>query len=150
MQTKQTYARIALRLAKVFLCAGLCSMLYAGQQGDTTLKPALPASVKSEFRDDPKFGRDPFFPNSERRKATNEAVQVDVPAAHYKFRLQGISGPMERRLAIIQNRTFAVGEEADMKIEGKPLKVRCLEIKEQSVIIEVNGSKQEISLGGRF
>lgn len=146
---KQNYAKMGRRAAEALLCIGLCSVLNAGPPAENAAKPA--PSVKSEFTDDPKFGKDPFFPNSERRKATNETnIPTDVQAPAIKLKLQGISGPSEKRLGIVNNRTFAVGEEAEMKVDGKSYKVHCLEIKEHSVIMEVNGQRQELTLGARF
>jgi hypothetical protein len=66
------------------------------------------------------------------------------------LRLQGISGGAEKRLAIINNRTFDIGEEAELRIDAKPLKVRCLEIRDRSVLIEINGHRQELALPARF
>ena len=96
----------------------------------------------------PKEGRDPFYPNSTlgfpnvNVGRTNNAV-VATPA---RMSLMGISGTREKPLAIINGRTFGKGEEQEMPSPNGKLRVKCLEIKEESVIIDVNGERQELRL----
>ena len=61
------------------------------------------------------------------------------PASLGQLTLKGIMGPPGKRLAIITNRTFAAGEEAEIKVGGQSVRVRCLEIKEASVVVGVSG-----------
>ncbi len=70
---------------------------------------------------------------------------VAKPAA---LKLKGISGSASRRFALINDQTFAVGEELKIKLSGGPVKVRCLEITDRSVFVSVNGSpdRTELSL----
>lgn len=63
--------------------------------------------------------------------------------------LKGISGGAGKSLAIINNRTFEVGEEALLRAANQIYKVRCVEIRDKSVIINVNGQTKELFLGQR-
>ena len=53
---------------------------------------------------------------------------------------------MSRRLCLINNGTFAEGEEGEViTAEGK-VRIRCIKIKEDSVLIEAGGERQELRL----
>ena len=60
--------------------------------------------------------------------------------------LQGLSGTREKRLAIINNHTFSVGEEADIRLDGSSYHVRLVEIRERSVLISYKGLTKELHL----
>ena len=103
-------------------------------------------STKSNFTDDPRFGKDPFFPHSIRR-GTAEIVTANAPLADVRdLVLKGISGGKDRRLALINNRTVENGEELDFKFGNRTVKVHCVEIREKSVVIRVDGQSKEIFL----
>lgn len=111
-------------------------------------KPAAPEVVtRSVFiiPANPKEGRDPFFPNSTR---PYESMQVVVPPTHVgdisSLVLKGISGPPDNRLAIINNRTMGVGDEQDIATPQGRIHIRCVEIKDDSVIIESAGQRHEL------
>ncbi len=91
-------------------------------------------------------GRDPFFPDSTRVlgqvKTDHKPTNTDVGA----LVLNGLSGTTERRLAMINGRTFGEGEEADVLTPMGRVKVQCLEIKTDSVVIKVGGQKVELHL----
>ncbi len=102
--------------------------------------------TKSIFTDDPRFGKDPFFPNSKRRGA-GELVNPNAPLADVRdLVLKGISGGKDRRLALINNRTVENGEEAEFKFGNRTVKVHCVEIREKSVVIRVDGQSKELFL----
>jgi hypothetical protein len=104
------------------------------------VEPEIPKSVflvPASAQD----GKDPFFPQStpfkpapERMAATNVHVVVDLE-------LKGISGTPDRRLAIINGRTFAEGEEGDVPSGGRAARIRVLEIKADSVIVRANNEQ---------
>jgi hypothetical protein len=110
-------------------------------------QPAVPEVVsRSTFviPTNPKEGRDPFFPNSTR------LYEVVLPAQPHvadvsSLILKGISGPSDHRLAIINNRTFAVGDEESLATPHGPIHVRCVEIKADSVVIETGGQRHELN-----
>ncbi len=58
--------------------------------------------------------------------------------------LKGVSGPPDHRLAIINNRTFAVGDAQDLVTPQGRIHIRCVEIKDGSVVIESAGQKHEL------
>jgi hypothetical protein len=60
--------------------------------------------------------------------------------------VKGISFSKGRKLTIINNYTVGEGEEFDLRRGGKVIKVRCVEIKEQNVIVTVDGASKSIPL----
>jgi hypothetical protein len=103
-------------------------------------------SVPSVFNlpTNPKEGRDPFFPESNRAlvaaASTNHTVEITA------LKVRGISGAAGHLLAIINNHTFAVGEEGDVKTTAGPVHVRCLEIQNNAVVVEINGQPHRINV----
>jgi len=61
------------------------------------------------------------------------------------LKLTGIAGGA-RPIATINNLTFAVGEEQEVRVEGGKLKIRVLEIREKSVVISVEKQPQPMEL----
>ena len=105
-------------------------------------------AAKAVFVDDPKFGKDPFFPKSDRRKP-----QVIVPVGTAPdtsalaqilntIALKGIAGPPGKRLAMLNNRTLEAGEQFDFKYNTQTVRIRCVEIREKSVIIGIDGTPE--------
>jgi hypothetical protein len=107
---------------------------------------------QSVFVDRPDFGRDPFFPKSRRRGevAPTNSSPVEPTANFNNIVLKGISVNSERRLAILNNKTFEVGEEGEIRVNGQPVSVKIAEIRDKSVVIIVNGVSKELFLGSRF
>jgi hypothetical protein len=66
--------------------------------------------------------------------------------------LRGISGTANRRFALINDRTLTKNETAKVRVGNTNVIVRCLDISQHSVILDVNGSSPDISqveeLGG--
>jgi hypothetical protein len=96
----------------------------------------LPASMSE--------GRDPFFPNSLRPYANANPVPARG-ADLTSLTINGFSGQADHRLVIINNHTFAVGDEEDVITSQGRIHVRCLEIKDNSVLIEAEGHRQELT-----
>lgn len=114
----------------------------------TNAAPALAVSdaFKSVFIDDPKFGKDPFFPKSTRRQAASTVLapkQVTPPPSG-ALRVRGLSVANGRRLVIINTVTFAEGDEATIKVDNQPLRVKCIQIGDQSVLVQVNEVPTEL------
>jgi hypothetical protein len=122
----------------------------ASNQGISITPPNAP---KSEFLNDVEFGKDPFFPKSVRRPKTI-AKPADVrsvkPSVPESVVLKGISVATGKKLAIINNVTVGEGEEFSLKSGAERFKIKCLEIKEQSVIVSVNGAAKELPLRSGF
>jgi hypothetical protein len=109
--------------------------------------PAKPVTVSSGFvmPANPSEGRDPFFPESTRPYAS--AVVASHTVEINAFSVKGISIEGGHSMAIINNHTFAVGDEGDVLTPGGRVHLRCLEIRAHSVVISVNGSRRELSIG---
>jgi thioredoxin-related protein len=56
--------------------------------------------------------------------------------------LKSISGTKNRRFALINNQTLTVGESARVKLEDSEVKVRCLEIRDRSIVVAVDGQER--------
>jgi len=71
-----------------------------------------------------------------------------APQRFTELTLQNISGPKTRRLALLNNQTVGAGETARVKLEDKEVRVRCLEIRERSIVVAVEGQEgtREIQL----
>ncbi len=80
----------------------------------------------------------------------NYAVASPAPLPD-KLVLKALTGPAGRRFAIINDRTFAVMESAKVRLAATNLAVRCLEIRSNSVLIQIEGTgqKEELFLPGR-
>lgn len=93
----------------------------------------------------PKDGRDPFFPSS-----MHPYQSAVIPSARTTdlnldtLTMHGISGVPPHRLVIINKRTFAVGDYAEVSTSQGRIRVHCLEINANSVVIEVNGERHEL------
>ena len=111
--------------------------------------PAKPVPTHSEFvmpasvRD----GRDPFFPESTR--PYEEAVTAKTAVDPNVFTIKGISVERGHAMAIINNHTFAVGDEGDVLSGGKRVHIHLLEIRGGVVVIEVNGTRRELTMGNK-
>ena len=125
---------------------------FAAPKTAAPVPAPAPAEVlpppQSVFVDRPDFGRDPFFPKSTRRGAVTPTNVVVEPVANFgNLALKGISVSNEKRLAIINNKTFEAGEEAEVPMNGQRVRVKCVEIRDKSVVITINGVSKELFLG---
>jgi hypothetical protein len=71
------------------------------------------------------------------------------PAWVKEIKLQGISGPEARRLAIINGKTFAPGDGNSIKVGKKSVTVRCVSITEGTAKVTMEGieGERELRLG---
>jgi hypothetical protein len=88
-------------------------------------------------------GCDPFYPDSTR------PYEAFAPPTKKSFEmsslvLHGISGMATHRFAVINNHTFAEGDEGDVLAPTGRIHLRCIEIKASSAVIEVNGQRHEL------
>ena len=109
--------------------------------------PAKPAAPKSVFvmPTSAREGRDPFFPESTRPYEDSAAAKRTVDAN--AFAVKGISYEHGHAMVIINNHTFALGDEGDVLTANGRMHLRLVEIKANVAVIEVNGARREISLG---
>lgn len=120
--------------------------------GGTNTSSARTNLLIGEFVDDPKSGKDPFFPKSLRRSPAAPAATVGVVpqdkvqkgTVWSNLVLKAILGTKTRRLASVNRTTFGVGEVAAVKYPGGSVRVKCLEIKSRSVVVEVDGEQKEL------
>lgn len=134
---------------------------------DTTAAPAAPPAEvevrpvvipRSVFQipKTPEEGRDPFFPESTRPFGAPAVARTNAPAGPVEFKLRGLAlggkalatlstvGPSPRTVEL------AAGEEKEVVLPTGRVKVRCLEIKADSVIVEVGGTRRELHLRAGF
>jgi len=139
MNTSKTFTTL-LTLALAALAIG--TMAAAADN-----KPATAATgIRSVFvlPSSTKEGRDPFFPESTRVADALAQAAATKPVDITTLTVRGISGTSGHLLAIINNHTFAVGEEADMQTSSGRTHVRCVEIHTDSVLVEINGQMRRL------
>jgi len=114
---------------------------------------AAPAPTKLSVFEIPtnvKDGRDPFFPESPRlfeaaiKAAATTTVSNKVEVTDLK--VPGISGTPGHLLAIINNHTFAVGDQGEVLTASGRLRLRCIDIQHDAVTVEVNGRIHRIKV----
>jgi hypothetical protein len=118
---------------------------------NTAPQPSKPESAQQEapqsvfvIPNEPKEGRDPFFPGSNRVYVNKTIIPIPSKAnTPVNVVLTGISSGF----AMINGRTFAPGETADVtEKDGRRSRVTCVEIKADSVIVEVGNERRELRL----
>lgn len=107
----------------------------------------------------PQEGRDPFFPRSNRPYMSAAVLHTNVapvvgsaPApTPADLHLKGVSGTAARPLAIINNRTFAVGEQGDVPTPTGRLRIRVVEIRRDGhVVVQTSSDIVVLSLPAGF
>jgi hypothetical protein len=109
----------------------------------------MAARPQSVFEANHPAGKDPFFPDSSRRKppVTTPVVPVaTTPRYGEVLRVDGLSGQVDRRLAIINNVTFAEGQEERVRIQGGEMRIRCEKIDGQTVTVTVMTTGERVEL----
>ena len=66
-----------------------------------------------------------------------------------EIKLSGLGGPKNRPMAIINNQVFAVGDSNVLNVAGKAVTVQCLQIRDKSVVVQIDGldMPRELTLG---
>jgi hypothetical protein len=132
------------------LLALLVIILWVAHATAENKTEPLPVKINSIFivPSGTKDGRDPFFPESTRTFVDQVAAsQTNRTAEITSLKVPGISGRDGNLLAIINNHTFAVGDEGDVLTPAGRVHLRCIEIKPTYVVVEVNGRTHRITLG---
>lgn len=108
--------------------------------------PAKPAAPRSVFvmPVSVREGRDPFYPDSTRVYEENPASQQHVVDEN-SFAVKGLSYEHGHTMVIINNHTFALGDEGDVLTTSGRVHIRLAEIRPNAVVIEVNGSRRELT-----
>jgi hypothetical protein len=79
----------------------------------------------------------------------HRTTKEELPEPQYvgDIVLKSISGPADRRFALINNQTLGKGESGRIRIGQKTVTVKCLEIKEKTVVIQIEGIEQPREIG---
>jgi hypothetical protein len=115
--------------------------------GGDPVKPAPAVKIpppKSVFvmPASPRDGRDPFFPESLRPYEDAPATKREVDST--VFVIKGISNERGHLMAIINNHTFAAGDQGDVLTTSGRVHLRVISIAPDSVVIEANGTRRLI------
>jgi len=142
--------------ALVCVAAGILGVALGVQAGPpqktsplpatATNAPALEAPIpRSEFNNDLAQGKDPFYPRSTRHALTASTPKERVLDVS-QLKCNGISGGAGSRVAIINNRNFAAGEDGEVTTPGGRMRIRCEEIKEESVVVSFGDPPRRLEL----
>jgi hypothetical protein len=73
------------------------------------------------------------------------AAFVPTPPAKIlpTLKLQGVSGSGAKATAIINGKTFGIGEQAEVKVDDESVRIKCLSIAGSSVTVAVAGESQQ-------
>ena len=145
----------ALHTGSILLLMFLGTTLVSSAPPESKPKTAAPgadsnAVPQSTFTIPANFsqGRDPFYPNARYMFGTPQVVPTVARTSGIDLlHLDGISGAADHKLAMINYRTMAEGETNDFLTVSGHVKIRCVEIKTESVVIEViGGERKELHL----
>ncbi len=132
-------------LFKIIFAVGAVVLTGAATAGESpTNAPAKLVVARSVFvvPTSVREGRDPFFPESTRTieaaVATTKTVEISA------LTIKGFSGSPGHRLVILNNHTFAVGDEGDVLTPTGRVHIRCTEIRPDLVAVEINGRRHEL------
>lgn len=118
---------------------------------NAALTPIPIATSKFNIPSTTAEGRDPFFPNSARLQAGSlKPADPSGKGPAVALLLKGIGGSRENRVALINTKTFKVGDIEPVTVNGVRVQVSCISIGEDSVVVEVNGVRQELRLPQGF
>lgn len=115
---------------------------------------------KSVFTNEIGKGRDPFFPDSQRRQIKKTAPKKNtkevnnggpvVDSAKPDLSLFEVKGIIGGSIALINGRTFEKGESAKVKTKNGEIEIDCIEVTRDSVEIQIKGytGRHKLYLGG--
>jgi hypothetical protein len=89
----------------------------------------------------------------EQAKAAQPATLSEDPSMqsansipYEELKLKGIIGEGSKKVALINSQTFSVGEVTMVKLGGRPVEMRCLEIRDDAVVLQVPGKAEPLVL----
>lgn len=130
-------------LILLFVAAGMPGAFGEPSKAMPVVKPA-PAKSVFVMPANPHEGRDPFFPESTRPYEDSPGAKHSL--AETSFTVKGISVERGRAMVIINNHTFALGDEGDVLTAAGRVHIRLAEIRPTAVVIEANGTRREINI----
>lgn len=147
-------ARLSITL---FLLGAALTLGVAAAPSTTPVKTPAPetnAVPESVFTIPTKAGeaRDPFFPNRIIQQESSKPVAATnaPPSGISCLVLKGLSGVPSNPLAMINGRTMARGEDAEINTACGRLLVHCVDITTNSAVVEVGGQRRELFLPSGF
>jgi hypothetical protein len=114
--------------------------LFAAPPAQPAMQDVQPAVSVFAYPNNASEGRDPFFPGSTRAYENNPEKQ-NIGPSFTDLTLKSILGAPPRVFAIINNHTFAPGDEGDVSVRDGRLHFRCVSInpKAGTATIEAGG-----------
>ena len=100
--------------------------------------PGMKGVAKAEEPEPPRRAPTPFVP-----------IPPTKPNYYPELAVKAISGAPGNRMAQINNQTLMVGESAKVHVRDTKVEVVCKEIREDSVLITVDGKPMELKLGAK-
>jgi hypothetical protein len=122
--------------------------LTAAHSEPAKTAPVTPPESVFVMPSGPREGRDPFFPESTRPyedAAPAKPHTVEIAS----FVIKGLSIENGQSMVIINNHTFAVGDEGDVLTASGRVHLRLLSIHGNAVEIEANGTRREINISNK-
>jgi hypothetical protein len=148
-----THTLLSISVLAGVLVSGSAALAAPGNtipDGSPLAPAGAPRSVFVNDPAEPGFGKDPFHPKSTRLtriKVTTEDKDIPPPPDFpTELVLKGVSLVGGKKLAIINYLTVAEQEEFNIRVAGKQVKGQCVEIKEKSALLKVNGITRELPL----
>lgn len=124
----------------------------AGAAEPGSARDEIPRSV-FEIPSSPDEGLDPFFPKSTRLFGQGPSRTDAAPAVRVTLALRGLAGVPGDRLATLTTREnpprsliLAEGETGTLNTKAGEVRVRCVQIEDDRVLVEINGVRQELRL----
>jgi hypothetical protein len=137
---------LALALKLAASCSSHAAQGQASSPNTPALSPTPVCAPRAAFANGLPNGKDPFFPESRRVAPPPTAPGTNAVASAggllAQLTLKGISLGKERRLALINNITFAPGEKALVSLNGQEVMVECLEIRDDAVSVTIQGCRE--------
>ncbi len=139
------YCKPALLVAALLAFARPAAAGTPGGDSGTNAPAAAAAIPQPKFDVTSSPVKDPFFPHTARSPVPVLVASASPAPVGYtasSFQLKGLSA----RLATINNRVLAAGEDAEVTTATGRVKIHCVEIKEDSVVISAGGQPTLIEL----
>ena len=131
---------------------GFPTLVFLNQQGQVVHRGGYqPGGARPFVQEMTKVLRVPAGPElvvQARDKASAEPVRglplyggapPAPPQRYTELVLKSISGTKSRRFALLNNQTLTAGESARVKLEDSEVMVHCLEIRDRSIVVAVDG-----------
>jgi hypothetical protein len=134
-----------LKLAPLAVVLAAALPTLAAPVAETNAPPQMTRSIFNQPAS-PRDGRDPFFPNSDRPYRSQVVPGSSAPDVSALV-IQGILGSPPHQLVIINKVTFGVGDEYEVRTPQGRIRITCLEIHDNSAVIESDGQRHELHYG---